>query len=176
MERRDLDDASRDVLSRLLACDSGTASSWDDADLHAMLCHQLNADVEFDLTHFGGVARETLASSIAAGREQGLGTFGDLLMAPNPSLESLEMIRRFAKRFRTGPSGGLPEEIATVLYYAAIAAARARLGVSISKLTDAAMEDGLRWGCQLPWLTESLKQLFLEALEGLRPQASETDG
>ena len=141
-----------------------------------MLCHQLNADIEFDLTHFGGVARETLASSIAEGRDQGLGTFGDVLTAPNPSAESLEMIRRFAKRFRTGHSEGLPEEIATVLYYAAIAAARVRLGVSISKLTDAAITDGLRWSCHLPWLTESLKQLFGEALEGLRPQASETDG
>ena len=176
MEQRDLTDASRDALSRLLACDSGEASSWNDADLHAMLCHQLSAEIEFDLTHFGGVAGEPLASSVAEGQEQGLGTFGDLLTASDPSVESLEMIRRFAKRFRTGPSEGLPEEIATVLYYAAIAAARVRLGVSISKLPDAAIKDGLRWGCQLPWLTESLRQLFSEALEGLRPQASETDG
>jgi hypothetical protein len=175
MEPPDLTDASRDVLSQLLACGKEPGAAWSAADLHAILRHQLEADVEFDLTHFGGVPKETLASATSPQNETGYRTFGQLLTAPDPPLEMLDLIRRFAKRSRTQASGELPDEVATALYYAAIAAARLRHGASVSKLDAKALQEGMTWGLEQTWLTEPLRELFAETLQVLRSQAPRTD-
>ncbi len=175
MEPHDLTEASRDALSRLLALDRADQSAWGAADLHAILCHQLDAEVEFDLTHFGGVARETMANVATSGDVKGPRTFGQLLTDPDPPLEMLDMIRRFAKRSRTQGSEGMPEEVATVLYYAAIAAARLRHRVSISKLDDAALGSGLDWALRQSWMAEPLRDLFTVTIEAIRSREPETD-
>jgi hypothetical protein len=175
MEPSDLNSASRDALSQLLACDKQSGATWNGSDLHSILRHQLDTDVEFDLTHFGGVAKETLASQLTGRGQAEYGTFGQLLTAPDSPLEMLDLIRRFAKRSRTQTPGELPEEVATVLYYAAIAAARLRHGASLSKLDDEALQAGLEWGLKQTWLTEPLQDLFNDALEMIRSQISESD-
>lgn len=175
MEPRDLTNASGDVLSRLLACKTDADSVWSATDLRAILCHQLDADVEFDLTHFGGVAEETLSSVRVSAADSRSCTFGQILTSTDPPLEVLDMIRRFAKRSRTQDSGGIPKEVATVLYYAAIAAARLRHGASLSRLDDEALRSGLDWGLEQTWLTEPLRDLFAEALQADRSQAPRTD-
>lgn len=173
MEPRDLTNANRDALSQLLETDAD--SVWNATDLHAILCHQLDADVEFDLTHFGGVAKETLTSVRASSADNRSCTFGQMLTSGEPPLEVLDMIRRFAKRARTQESAGIPKEIATVLYYAAIAAARLRHGASLSKLDDEALRGGLTWGLEQAWLTEPLRDLFTEALQAQRSQPPRSD-
>ncbi len=175
MEPHDLTETSRDALSRLLTLDRSEQSVWEAADLHAILCHQLDAEVEFDLTHFGGVAKETMASVAASGDATKPRTFGQLLTEAAPPLEMLDMIRRFAKRSRTQGLEGMPEEIATVLYYAAIAAARLRHRESISKLDDAALMDGIDWALQQSWVAEPLRDLFSETIEAIRSREPETD-
>src|SRR5262249_18508201 len=57
-----------------------------------------------------------------------LKSFGDLLAHPHPLLELLEFVKDFAKENRTDAESPLPREVATVLYYACIAAALARCG------------------------------------------------
>ena len=164
MEPRDLTNANRDALAQLLSCKTDADSVWSATDLHAILCHQLDADVEFDLTHFGGVAKETLTSVRTLSADNQPCTFGQMLTSAEPPLEVLDMIRRFAKRLRTQESAGIPKEVATVLYYAAIAAARLRHGASLSKLDDEALRSGLNWGLEQTWLTEPLRALFAETL------------
>ena len=168
MEPNDLNDANHGALSQLLACDEQPGATWSKSDLHAILRHQLEADVEFDLTHFGGVARATLTSVATHQDSAEHQTFGQLLAAPDPPLEMLELVRRFAKRSRVQRSGDLPDEVATVLYYAAIAAARLRHGTSLSKLDDETLWDGLAWGLEQDWLTAPLRDLFSETLKAIR--------
>jgi hypothetical protein len=175
MEPGDLTNASRDALSQLLACNSDADSVWNATDLHAILCHQLDADVEFDLTHFGGVAQERMTTVRASAADNRPCTFGQMLTSAEPPLEVLDMIRRFAKRSRTQDSGGIPKEVATVLYYAAIAAAKLRHGISLSKLDDEALRSGLAWGLEQTWLTEPLRDLFTETLRAQRSHAPKTD-
>lgn len=175
MEPRDVNDADCDGLSRLLQLERDDESLWDASDLQAILRHQLDAEIEFDLTEFGGVAKETMASLAVAGGEAAARTFGQVLTGADPSLELLDMIRRFAKRCRTHGSDGIPEEVATVLYYAAIAAAKLRCRASISQLDDETLLFGLDWGLAQPWIAAPLKDLFAETIDTIRSRRSEAD-
>ncbi len=175
MEPHDLKEASRGSLFRLMAFERSDESLWEATDLHAILCHQLDAEVEFDLTHFGGIAKETVTSVAGSRESKGPCTFGRLFTDLNPPLEMLDMTRRFAKRSRTQGPDGMPDEIATVLYYAAIAAARLRHEASISKLDDRSLLDGLDWALDQPWLVASLRGLLAETAQALRLPEAETD-
>ena len=175
MERHELTHASRDALSRLLACERDPAPPWNATDLHAILRHQLETDIEFDLTHFGGDVKETLVSVTASQVEKGCRTFEQALTTADTPLELLDLIRRFAKRLRANESEELPDEVATVLYFAAIAAARLHHGASLSKLDDQTLQEGLSWGLEQSWLTESLRNLFSKTVEVIRSQTSEPD-
>ena len=154
-----------------LDCSNSTRNKrplWNASDLHALLQHQLDAEVEFDLTHFGNVDEHTVTSLLSCGDRKADSTFGRILTSSEPSLEMLDAIRRFAKSSRKHGSAGLPEEVATVLYYAAIAAARLRHEASISKLSDDALLDGLEWARRQPWMVDSLAALFAETIETVR--------
>lgn len=175
MEPHDLANANPDSLSRLLELDPNDEPPWTADDLHAILRHQLDTEIEFDLTHFGGIARETVTAIAPPQEGQRPGTFGQVLTGPNPPLQLLDLIRRFAKRYRKHGTDGMPEEVATVLYYAAIAAARLRHGASISKLDDRAIRAGIQWALDQPWFAGPLRDLFADTLQTIRSREPETD-
>jgi len=94
-----------------------------------------------------------------------LKSFADLFHHPSPPLELLELIKDFAKANLDHPESGLPDEIATTLYYTSIATALVRLDARITQLPDADLQRGLRWAMEQGWLDAATKELLARALE-----------
>jgi hypothetical protein len=137
---------------------------WQPEELGAILVHQCEASLARDLEPFVSDLAARLADAAA---EDGppLRTFGDLLAHPRPPLELLDAVKQFARHCRTHPDGPLPEEIATVLYLAAIVAARVRLGERITSMDDAALRSALDWALGQPWLDPATRTLLDEPFE-----------
>src|SRR5205085_1644220 len=74
-----------------------------------------------------------------------LKSFLDLFRHPAPGVELLTLVKDYAKECRSRPDGPIPPEVATVLYYSAIAAALSRHGVLITTQDPAAVRGGLEW-------------------------------
>ena len=144
---------------------AGEPPPWGADDLAAILAHPLRAPVLFDLHRVpgpGGAAPDPWAD--AAARQ--IHSFGDLLAHPNPPLALLVMTKAFAKTADAGDAP-LPGEVASVLYFAAIAAALVRAGERITALGDRAIADGTAWALRQPWLAAELRPLFAQAQDQL---------
>jgi hypothetical protein len=150
---RDLSKTSPSQLALLMGLDE-TQSLWSEDDNAAMVHHLLDSPIP-----------DTSNSSTATQ------TFGQLLAAPHPDVEHLRKVKEFAKSCRTNSQSGLPEDIATVLYYAAIAAAKLRCGHAISRLSVVEFRDGINWALTRDWLPDPLKHLFQAAAQKLSTQS-----
>jgi hypothetical protein len=148
---RDLQKTNPLDLAKLLALDAGL--SWSDEDLAAILRHELQIRLQVEL---GPRVEGVCASELQQ-------TFGELLTSALPSLPLLRASKEFAKANRSDPQAFLPGEVATVLYYAAIVAARLRWRARISQLSLADLLGGIDWTLARPWLAPSLSPLFAEA-------------
>ncbi len=131
--------------------------AWSDNDYAPMLEHQLDADLRDDLAQIFPNAAGPLAGIEAA-------TFGDLLFHPQPSTPALRLVKEFAKRLNENAWLAYPEDVATVLYYAAIVAAELRAHTAITDLPREEVLKGYRWSRDLAWIPAKLRQLFDEAL------------
>ena len=76
----------------------------------------------------------------------------------------LELTKRFPKHCRNHPEHALPEEVATVLYFLALAVALLKCGSRISKLSDAALREGIVWALDQPWLDEGARKTLQEVV------------
>src|SRR5262245_41163569 len=158
----------------MLSLDAGPGAGtiWQPDELAAILQHQLNAQLEFDL---GAVSAELPAGldAIGVGRAGTLRwavTFRDLLLHhPHPPLPLLERAKRFAKACKSEPGGALPSEVATMLYFACIVVARLRCGdARISALDDTSLARGLEWAAAQPWIDVETRHLMEEGIAHLR--------
>jgi hypothetical protein len=149
---------------------AGQTSLWGPDDLGAILAHQLRAPLLFDLQRVSAGGDGTAAGPApdpwaeAAARQ--IRSFGDLLAHPAPPRALLVMTKAFAKTADAGGGGGappvLPPEVASVLYFAAIAAALVHLGERISALDDRAMAAGMTWVLGRTWLAAELRPLLIQ--------------
>jgi DNA-directed RNA polymerase specialized sigma24 family protein len=94
-----------------------------------------------------------------------LKSFGDLLYHHHPLPELLELAKEFAKEHRADAESPLLREVATVLYYASIAAALTRCGRRITQHDDATLRKGFQWGCEQPWVDEATRALLRDGLQ-----------
>jgi hypothetical protein len=136
------------------------------ADSATLLRRVLTAPLPLDL----GAVDPALAVKARTWAEQHrlvLKSLGDLLYHPNPLPELLELAKEFAKEHRSDAESPLPREVATVLYYASIAAALARCGRRITRHDDATLRKGFLWGCEQPWVDEATRDLLHEGLHRL---------
>ncbi len=114
-------------------------ADWAEADLAAMLRHQLAQPLEPDGP-----------------------TMGELLESPTPSVESLQSLKRLAKIRRAQRDAGMPQDLWRVIYFASIAAAL-RSGSRISDLTPGELRQGFQWTLARPWLDASIRSLLERA-------------
>jgi hypothetical protein len=121
--------------------------------------------LEFDL----GNVKDS--ATIAGPRPMLSTTFANLLQHPKPHLAMLQRVKRFAKACRNDPHGPLPQEVATVLYFASLVAALLRHQQRITSLDDAALRQGVEWVLAQQWIDDSTRSLFQEALSYLSQDA-----
>jgi hypothetical protein len=161
-------------MAPLLRLDSEARSQgqWDQQDLRDILQHQLTAPLLFDQEQLSAEERQALeqASRELAKSRGGVPVyrFEDVLLSDRPPLALLQLVKEYAKMGdRQGADAGLPEEVATVLYYAAIFVALSRCGQRISSLDDAALARGGRWVVDQPWVSQPVRQIVVEAMARL---------
>jgi hypothetical protein len=161
-----LDKTDPPRLSQLLSLDESSSRTWEPDELSAILRHQLSAQLEFDL---GDISAELTELGVLghAGTLRWSVTFGDLLQSARPSLPLLDRAKRFAKACKSDPGAALPEEVATVMYFACIIVARMRCGARISALDDEALREGLRWAVSQRWVDDETGRLLREGVAHL---------
>jgi hypothetical protein len=135
-------------------------------ELAALLRQQLAAPISVDLE---GLDARHAAALKGLSDAQGLllKSFDDLFQHPHPPLELLELVKEFAKTHRKHPHSTLPNEIATLLYYASLASALARRNKRISRLNEEELRRAFDWVFGQPWVDERTKNLMAEAVRCL---------
>ncbi len=153
-------------LARLMEVGVGHPRLWRPDELAAIFRHQMSAPVLVDL---GGFDPGTAVKLKTLSEAQGLllKSFADLFRHPSPPLELLELTKDFAKANLDHPESGLPNEIATALYYTSIATALVRLDKRISQLSDEDLRRGLAWTREQGWISEEVQELLAKAIEKL---------
>ena len=175
MHERDVSDAAPNSLADLI--DFGREEAlWTAQDLEAILEHQLDAKIDFDLIRFGESRAEDLRQQLGSVKGPAIRTFRDLLEHPSPPIELLDATRRFAKSCRSRAEGPLPDEIATVLYFASAVVAMVKCERRISRLDDDGLRYALDWALEQPWLDDSIRDLFARGRQTLKPTGPEDDG
>ena len=165
-------DTDRRQLATLLDLSPDADRLWRDDELGALLRHQMTAPMQVDLINLErGLALKVRTLAEAQGLT--LKSFGDLLAHPNPPVELLKITKDFAKACRLSPRSPVPHEIASVLYFASIAAAMVRCRRRITGLTNDALAEGFRWVLSRPWLDAPTRALTEESLLFLNTQAGE---
>ena len=162
MDTKFVQTAQPQQLAKLLDPDHDSRTIYHGADPGLILRHQLQAPLT-----------EELSSSIAGVRVQTLDLdpsflcFEDLFHNPHPPIEILKRAKDYAKTCRARQEL-LPAEVATVLYYAALVAARVHLNTNITQLPDSELRNGMHWAIQQDWVDEKTKGPFREGLEKVK--------
>lgn len=166
-------DADQRRLATLLDMRGDDADRlWRDEELGAILRHQMTAPLQVDLINLErGLAVKV--RSLAESQGLTLKSFGDLLAHPNPPVELLRITKDFAKACRLSLHSPIPHDIASVLYFASIAAAMVRCRTRITGLSGDALADGLRWVLARPWLDAPTRSVVEEGLRLVNPQGGE---
>jgi hypothetical protein len=159
MSQDELEQTDPARLADMMTLDETPPRLWSPEELGVILRHQLAVPLAIDLRDAAEEARSALDSAPVS-----LMTFADLLHHPAPEVAMLQRIKRFAKARKSNPNGPLPEEVATVIYYAAIAVALKRCQLRITSMDDAALVAGCGWVLLQAWVDDDTKALFRETL------------
>ena len=163
MATGDIHKSDPQLLAKLMSLDTAPAHAWQPDELGAILRHQLQSPLEFDLITVDAEVKAKL-KTLAAANGPPLKTFGDLLRHPHPPIELLNLTKEYGKVHRNTPESPLPHDIATVLYFAGIVVALTRCGQRISRLDDDGLRRGVEWVASQPWVDEWTRSLFREGL------------
>jgi hypothetical protein len=126
--------------------------------LSAILQHQLAAPIRFELDEeVLGEGENPKEDTTPADTVQ---TFDELFHHCTPPLEVLRSVKDFAKANRNHPASTLPNEIATLLYFASIVVAQTRCGRRITSLSKKEIRAGVAWALAQDWVDERTKSLF----------------
>ncbi len=156
-------------LARLL--DPALPSPWTAKDAAAALKHQLAAPLLPDLLAAPTADPAHLKPLLQGPRAPK--TFRQLLSAKNPHPDLLLALKSFATHARADADSPLEGPPATLLYYAAIAAALLHLRQRITTLPDPDLRQGLLWALdQQP--PAPLPALFRTALAALSASPTPT--
>jgi hypothetical protein len=156
------DAAKRRRLADALELGTKEHHVWTEDDIASVFRHQMDAPVAVDLSALDPAISARLAL-LANSKGLLLRSFRDLLQHPAPPVELLVLTKEFAKANRGHPESALPNEVATLLYFASIATALARCATRITRLTDAELAEGFDWALRQSWVDEPMRRLFNDA-------------
>jgi hypothetical protein len=151
-------------LVRLFGSDRSQHSFPTQRSLAQILVEQLHSPIlsclEMRATqiHFLGVAQ-------IAPDGYPLETLADLFDHPNPPIWLLRAVKNFANLADARPNEPLPPEVATSLYFCAIAAGFTRHNARITSLSDSELREGLEWTASQRWVDRTLRRLAITALK-----------
>lgn len=134
----------------LLASALSPEIEWSEQDLRDILDHVLATSLTHLLVDVPVVPAETV---------------GDYFSNPDASMDTLMRLKSFAKSCRSDLEGQLPKPIATVLYFASLAAAQVRHGRAETTLESEGLCEGYRWMTSCGWVSADLKTLASQAIE-----------
>lgn len=149
-----LRDAPPSALQQLLCAGLIEVSAFAKDDYAGILRHQLDAPV-LTITADEPWDQGPMAPDPSL-------TFRRVLLAKTADRDRLEMIRRYAKHQVQAPDY-LPEPVALVLYYAAIAAGLVGLNQKLTSLPTPAVREGLAWAMHEPWVDPAVHHLLKTA-------------
>jgi len=164
---RDLSRASVESLGLLMNIASAGQHLWRPQEAGAVLRHLLDASLQPLLA--AGHAPNVPRLMNAAAR-LGLRTIRDLLHHPSPPVELLRASKQFAKACIDHSDNPVPKEVAFMLYYASIVAARLRCNCRITSLPDTTLSEGLHWALRQTWLDDETRALIAAGLENFTGQ------
>ena len=158
-----IDSLNAAQLSQLLKLDD--FEHWGVQDGAAALRHQLAAPLLGDLLSHGVPESriQELAALMARQNQQSGQSLLDHLTSRTPIFDVLDEIKGLARQARDEPESPLHGAPATVLYFATAAAALVSCRIRLSRLPDAELLSGFRWGERQPG-AEALAGLFQQAI------------
>ncbi|MBI1367380.1 MAG: hypothetical protein GC162_01865 [Planctomycetes bacterium] len=143
-----MDPVDRKRLADLLESIEDIDRVWSDADLADIFAHLLATCISS--------LHPDLGSDLSSSDDTR--TISTLLTESDPNLAYLQLLKNFAKANRIEHSDFLPKEVATGVYYLAIAAAIVRCGDRISLLDDDQLAEGLVWLRRQPWIDDAWRR------------------
>lgn len=159
--RKEIYDTDTRRLARIIVeVGNGQESVCQATEMRAVWNHQLHAPLESDLD----IPRREL-EDLRLGTEQAPETFRELLQSEAPPLELLKMVKDFGKASWTAEGSPLPADIGTVLYFAAVAAARERCDTQITSLSPRQIQRGVKWCMEQDWLDADTRALLKACLK-----------
>jgi hypothetical protein len=159
---RDVKNSDPRALVGLMSLAADGPTKYTTAELKAIWRHQLEAPLQFDLQEVSQDITTTLAEVTRADHRP-LNSFGDLINHPQPPVQLLQWAKDFAKSHANG-ADHFPGDVASVLYYVAIALARTRLARKITELPDSELRRGVEWASKQLWLDESTRAVLSKSL------------
>jgi hypothetical protein len=156
-------------LAALLQASDDSSALWSEHELIAIFQHQLSAPLVQDLLALAPQLPEKLHEWEATYGVK-LACFRDLFSSPVAPRELLELVKEFAKSHRADSAGSLPQEIAAILYLAAISAALVYGDHRITALDDEWLRPNLEWAQSRSWIDSPARDLFQAALKCMVPE------
>ncbi len=160
------DGSSSDRMAWLLDLNRH-AGEWQEDEFKDILHHQMQAPLNFDLKRYE--EKELYAAEEMQSYdplfEKDIKTFDQLLHHPRPPLSLLKLCKRFARDNRFSAGGSLPDEVATVIYYAAVVVALGHYGERITTLSHSEIQRGVCWIMGRRWVSKKTRKLLQNALK-----------
>ena len=151
------------ALMGLMSLAGDEPTKYTPAELESIWKHQLRAPLQHDLGEVAPDVTVTLAEVTRADARP-LNSFGDLFAHPEPPVRLLQWAKDFAKAHANGADHTFPGDVASVLYYTAIALARSRLGRKITELPDGELRRGVEWATKQSWLDDQTRTALSKSL------------
>jgi hypothetical protein len=109
------------------------------------------------------------------GKDATATTLSEWFALEQPPLEGLVQLKEFGRSAREHGQS-MPKEVATVLYFSAIAMAHLRCGRRITSLEDAKILAGVRWALDQPWVDGPVRELMQETIARWGDRSPDTPG
>ena len=156
--------SSAEQLAKIINLDEATPDAWSEEDLAAMLRHQLEAPLQFDLSSVEMTGRQAKSrdETLTGAAKERIKSFEDLLFHQEPPLELLKLSKEFFKRRLRQCKKDSPEwNVAYLFYLLSILAAGDRIE-QISALTPSELRKAIDWALERKGIEDKTKRLICQ--------------